>query len=131
LPQGSFEAIGQRQQMVQTTLNDENVFAPVGEWKFPAIANVARRVSLILRYEADRQVYPFDARESQRLERAESIATAAKQLDDFGIASPLAYTQRPQALREFPNFLFGGFKPQVRRFPGIGRDNALRCVLHA
>src|SRR5579864_4329552 len=68
----------QRGQVVQASLNDQNVFAAVPKRKLPAIGNNTPGISAILREQICGQVDAFDSREAQSLQRVKPIAAAAK-----------------------------------------------------
>src|SRR5260370_41586879 len=63
--------------------------------------------------------------ESKLMESVQSVATAAKQLDNFRVARPLVGPQFHQTPDKFANLLFRAFKPQVGSFPRIGRSHAM------
>ena len=61
------EILGQTGEMVQAALNDEDVFAAIGEGKFSAIGDGAFRGAFELREEAWREVHAFDAGKAEAL----------------------------------------------------------------
>ena len=112
--------------MVQASLDDEDVFALVGEGKFSAIGDGALRRSFELRDEAGRKVYTFDARETKPLESDQTVSAAAKEFDDFRVPRPLRSAQPVQAPHKFLNFFFRCFKAQIGGFPWIRSQRVLR-----
>src|SRR5260370_36071237 len=92
--------------MVQAGLDDEDVFAAIGEGKFPAICDGAFRGAFELSDEAWREVYSFDAGEAKTIESDQAISAAAKKFDDFGIARPLPSAQSSEARGKLLQFRF-------------------------
>ena len=113
--------------MVETALNDEDVLAAIGERKLAAIADDTLCRASILGDQPRRQVHAFEMFESEPLERAEPIASATKEFDDFGFARPVFSAQAVETGDKFLNFLFGRFETQVGGFPGIRSWRTL-CV---
>lgn len=118
------EILGQIREMVQAPLNDQNVLAMVDEGQMTAIADPADRRPLVLRQKTRRQIQALEMLESKLMESVQSVATAAKQLDNFRVARPLVGAQFHQTPDKFANLLFRAFKPQVGNFPRIGRSHA-------
>ena len=105
------EIVRQSGEMVQAALNDEDVLAAIGEGKFAAISNRAFRGAFELRDQTRREVHAFDARESETLERNQTVSAAAKKFDNFRVARPVARAQTIEAYNKFLNLLFRRFKP--------------------
>src|SRR5258708_19263751 len=89
-----------------------------------AIADPADRRPLVLRQKTRRQIQALEMLESKLMESVESVATGAKQLENFRVARPLVGAQFHQTPDKFANLLFWAFKPQVGNFPRIGRSHA-------
>src|SRR5260370_18684467 len=104
--EGVIEIVRQRGKMVQAALDDEDVFAAIGEGKFPAICDGAFRGAFELSDEAWREVYSFDAGEAKTIESDQAISAAAKKFDDFGIARPLPSAQSSEARGKLLQFRF-------------------------
>src|SRR5258708_209732 len=105
--------------MVQAALDDEDVLAARGERKFSAIRDGAFRGAFELRDEARGKVYAFDASEAEAIKSDQTVAAAAKQFDDFGIARPLRSAESSEAGDKLLNFLLRRFATQISRFPRI------------
>ncbi len=105
--------------MVETALDDEAVFAAIGEGKFAAIGDRALRWTFVLCEETRREVHALEARETEKLKRDQAVAAAAKKFNDFGVARPLTGAQTIEACEKLLNFLFGLFKTQVGGLPGV------------
>ena len=73
-----FEISRQRGQVMQTSLNDQNVLAAVRKRKLPAVGNGTFGLAAILREQMCGQVETFDSREAQSLQRVEPVAAAAE-----------------------------------------------------
>lgn len=121
LRESLFEIIRKRGQMVQTSLDDENVLGLVRERQFPAVGDNAFSAPVIPGDQAGRQIHALDARKSQMFERMEPVSAPAEKFDDFGILRPFARAEFVQTAKKLPNFLLRCFKAQIRGFPRIGR----------
>ena len=114
------EIVRQGGEMVEAALDDEYVFAEIGEGKFAAIGDRALRWAFVLFEETRREVHAFDVGEAETLKGDQAVAAAAKKFDDFGVARPLTGAQTIEACEKLLNFLFGLFKTQVGGLPGVG-----------
>ena len=119
------EIFRQSGEMVQTTLDDEDVLAAIRERKLAAIGDDAFRRSSILRDEPRRQVHAFDVGEAESLESDQTVSAAAKEFDNFGVKRPLRSAQSSEARDKLLNFLFRSFETQISGFPGIGDESVL------
>lgn len=106
--------------MVQASLDDEDVFAAIGEGKLAAISDETSCRPVVFGDQPGRQIDAFEACETETLQRVQAVAAAAKQFYGFFIARPLVRTQFPQPRNELLSFLLRRFEAQIRGFPGIG-----------
>ncbi len=111
--------------MVQSALDDQDIFVATGEGQTPAIGDDTFCRTFILSDQTKGQIHPFEASESHAAERVEPIPAATKQFDDRGIAGPLVRAEFPQSPDEFLSLLLRGFEAQVGSFPGIRRPSGL------
>ncbi len=75
--------------MVEAALDDEAVFATIGEGQFAAIGDRALRRAFVLCEETRREVHALEAHETEKLKGDQAVAAAAKKFNDFGVARPL------------------------------------------
>lgn len=115
-----FQVFGQGGEVVQATLNDEDVLATIRERKLAAIGNEIFCRPAIFGDQSGGEVHAFEARETEALQRVQAVAAAAKEFHDFCIARPLVRTQFPQPRNKLLNLLLRRFEAQVRGFPRIG-----------
>lgn len=80
------EIVRQRGEMMEATLDDEDVLAAIGEGKSAAIGDRAFGGAFELREEAGREVDAFDAGETEPLECDQTVSAAAKEFDNFRVA---------------------------------------------
>src|SRR5258708_32399602 len=91
------ELFGQIREMVQASLNDQNVLAMVDEGQMTAIADPADRRPLVLRQKTRRQIQALEMLESKLMENVQSVTTAAQQPDNFRVPRPLVAAHFHQA----------------------------------
>src|SRR5260370_5283136 len=113
---GLIQIAGQIWQMMQAALNDEYIFAAFRKRKFPAVGNNAFRGAFVLGNEPGRKVYPFEACESQTLQRDQPVPASAKKLDNLRTPRPLSSAQPLKAANKLPCSLFRRFETQVSAF---------------
>jgi hypothetical protein len=121
------EIFGKRGEMVQASLDNQDVLAASGEGKMAAVGDEAFCGAAILRDQAGGKIHSFEVRKLKALERIQTIAAAAKQFHNLGIAGPLGSTEFLEARDKFLNFLLRRFETKVGSFPGIGggRDRGI------
>src|SRR5437867_152525 len=100
--------------MVQTALNDEDVFGAVSEGKVAAVGDHAFRGASVLCDQPGREVHAFEVGKTEALEGDQTVSAAAEKLDDLGVARPLRFAQSGEARDKFSNFLLRRFETQIR-----------------
>ena len=101
------EIAGQRGEMMQAALDDEDILGAIGKRKLTAIAENTLCWSAILRQQPGRKIDALDVCEANKLESNQTVSAATEELDDFGIAGPLGGAQAFESDDEFSNFLLG------------------------